>query len=460
MPDNKEKEILEFIVNLLPIEDLDHILTEVVNKTPKLINCRGCSIYLKPELFKEYDGKVIDGKGSMIDSREIGIDFIVLAAHSQPQNPSLKVGKYFYRSGECSVGWVFKNKKILLLNNVYDTNESEKYERLMLKDKYYQLKSILAIPLLTNNQCFGVLCFFNSNNKGFSDYKETALSFGNAISRRIEIEIAVGERLKAIDSFTKIAFSNDESNAFKALVKEVKKNLNASACRFYKLDEYGETVNLEASTDADMKYEQHFKRGEGLIGWIFKTGEPFFKNEVDINEKISLHDDKLRKYSLYNDLIEEGNKTVEAIEKDLYPKTSNFSHFLGVPVSLSQRARRIHCVVVALSTRDDRKEFEEADLYLLQKYAKIISLFLKNIRNRKFNDILFQIAYESNKDRIFQYITEGISKLVFARGCSIFLKSDKENSLYLEYTSSSILKNNKVTPYINSAKGKQVSRLN
>ena len=458
---NKEKEILDFLCELLTLDHLKDILQKVVSGAPPIVGCEGCSIYLIPELVKDSLHDLIDHSYTHLDRYIVGGPFIVLAAHSHVAQSDYKIGQHFYRSGEGLTGWVFKNQAPLLLDDLSDPAEIRRYPGLEWRNKYghadkwYPMqdrsrpKPFIALPLTAGRRCVGVIRFMNTRDgDAFSALaQDTVRSFGSLISRRIETELGSQDKQRSIKNLITIGAMSNEPGVFKAIVEESQNTVGASACRLYtldetSLDEIGEKVVLVEASDQALQpnLKRDFKRGEGYIGWIFKTGSALRVNEI--HPRIDLDCFNVETYtgaSGYFDAQGDQQQAAAPIllaPNELSPGNKRYARFLGVPVSKGKG--RIHGVLVALSPNDS-KPFNDDDLYLLNKLAQTVTLLLESLRQQKLNDMLIRMGHEYG-DKLFQYVVERLPALVFAQGCSIFRKSDAGHEFILRYTSSTWLK--------------------
>lgn len=447
----QEKEILDFLYELLAIDDLEEILSKVVSEAPKLIKCEGCSIYLIPELVKECKGQLVE-EGKTIRGKNVGIDFIVLAASTRRKNG---VGKYFYRAGEGLTGWVFKHKQELLLDNLDKEEGLPEPNRPRWKNKYggaeyyYDMgnksaaKSFLCVPLITDrSKCFGVIRvsrYEHEDNRPFPNWaKETLLSFCRVISRRLELDwiihqerLIIQDQQKSMEKLFGLGATNSSKpQVFMPIVKEAKKIIGIATCNLYMLGKEGLSVQLKATTDTIFEANRKrgkktifHKRGVGLVGWIFKTGKPLIINDISkFLKPINLTNKKLKEFSDSSE-INDDDRNICLAKNEIKLKFHKFSHFLGVPI-LSLGGKPVG-IIVFLGKNSERK-FTDMDLQFLKQFTKNIYSLLKYRKDQKLKDTLIRIGQEYG-DKLFQYVVDQMPKLVLAKGCSIFTKLDDEN---------------------------------
>jgi transcriptional regulator with GAF, ATPase, and Fis domain len=451
----KQKAIFDLMNLLLSLDKVDLVLQAIVEKAPALVDSSACSIFLIPGFVTGYNGTLIDDDGRSIDSSQIQDQFVVLTASTQFGKCSDSIAKHFYRSGEGLTGWVFKNRQALLLNDMRDESEIRQYPSLQWKNKYrgaqhyYDFsdnlpKPFLAVPLIFGNNCFGVIrVAATSDRSRFPNWaKEMFISFGGVISHRIEIEHTLREQKKSIEKLIKtggISLDNQQS-AFNVIVEEAQKLTRSSVCSLYLPDRAADTVELRASSDKSIAPDI-YKRNEGFIGWIFKTGKPLLINDTAVfRNKTSLTDEELSTYSDAH-LKNSDDEKRQKIGRDVLQRRNQFSKFLGVPILTSGGKSQ---GVVIIRSGQTEEAFTSDDLVQLEEIAANISMLITNLERQKLNRMLIRIGQEHGH-KLFQYVVEQLPELVFARGCSIFLKAKESDRFMLSYTNSPGLMEDPVT---------------
>jgi len=67
-----------------------------------------------------------------------------------------------------------------------------------------------------------------------------------------------------------------------------------------------------------------------------------------------------------------------------------------------------------------KKPFERSQLMLALSFASTISLVLENERQRILSNLLIELGYLTQTDKLFQLVTENIPKLVASSGFLYF----------------------------------------
>jgi hypothetical protein len=162
---NKEKIELffEFAFELGSKRNIDDVLSVVADSTKKILDCDRASIFVYNKETSKLWTKVAHGLEQKIEvDQNIGI-----------------------------VGWVFSNRKPLIVNSPYS---DPRFNPETDKKTGYRTKSIIAVPLITySGNAVGVLEGINKNGEGFTDddlefAQVLAVQAANAIENAILYE--------------------------------------------------------------------------------------------------------------------------------------------------------------------------------------------------------------------------------------------------------------------------------
>jgi hypothetical protein len=162
---NKEKIELffEFAFELGSKRNIDDVLSVVADSTKKILDCDRASIFVYNKETSKLWTKVAHGLEEKIEvDQNIGI-----------------------------VGWVFSNRKPLIVNSPYS---DPRFNPETDKKTGYRTKSIIAVPLITySGNSVGVLEGINKNGEGFTDddlefAQVLAVQAANAIENAILYE--------------------------------------------------------------------------------------------------------------------------------------------------------------------------------------------------------------------------------------------------------------------------------
>jgi signal transduction histidine kinase len=246
----------------------------------------------------------------------------------------------------------------------------------------------------------------------------------------------------------------DAEQIFDMIVEEAIKIVEGGRSELFVLDEQsGESIRLRATTDEYLKNELKnnnplvYKRekkidreeckGEGLTGWIFRTGKPLCINSLgQFAEPVYLSDDVLCKIS-DDAQIDEDDRIIQWCDKHGQDKHRPMKHYLGVPIQ-SQEGE----VIGVLRVSSGKKEkIEKNDLKPLIDLATIASILLYIEKQERLKEMLIKLGAIYEKDDLFDCVVNETPQLILGRGCSIFLLDidENKNDLELSYTNSHII---------------------
>ncbi|MCK5231419.1 MAG: GAF domain-containing protein, partial [Desulfobulbaceae bacterium] len=311
-------------------------------------------------------------------------------------------------------------------------------------EQYYNLddescrKPFIAVPIITDNKCFGVIRVTASKDgKIFPNWAyKMFLSFAGVISKRIKIVTNLVEQQNSIENYIKLGTTKKEGMpVYRPIVQEARKLVDAFSCDLYLLDRYGVKVELRATTEPEMETRRRrgrckkYERGTGLTGWIFKTGKPLIGDDPSLFQKRQyLSNQKLEKYSDSSE-INKVDRWIKPLDEEFHFAADKYLSFLGVP--LQSPGGKTHGVLLLFSRENS---FTRSNLNDMQKFVKDIALFLAKIKWQELNNVLIRIGHEYGDD-LFQYVVKKIPRMVMAHGCSIFMKNN-DDLFELRYTSS------------------------
>lgn len=464
--------VLQFISETLTIDSLETLLRKVVNKVPSFLSCKHCSIYLIPEVVKEYDGNLLGKNGVDIKAGELKKDFIVLAASGPSEITPVTIGKYFYEVGEGLTGWAFAEKRAFVINSQNGENtffssrllkQENKYsaqavEGFDTKNVYVNEISFILMPLEIHDRCIGVMRIMGAaDGRPFPDYYANILRVVcNILVRYIEQRKNIDRKQGSIENLMsiKIRDEKDRKKAFSTIINEIKNNFDEVLCNLYILDSrtFGEQLHLKATSDPFVEkmrkrgISKHFARGEGLTGWIFKTGKPLLINDIhSFRQKSFLSDQLIKEYSNYPiasnfPMVNEEDRFIRVVDEELHFQSDVLSRFMGLPV-LSPSGKVLG--VLTVMSKSDRSAFTENDMRLLKTFCDYLSALTASIKQEHLKNVLLRFGQE-DENALFQYVVESVPRLVLGQGCSIFLKSD-DNDFELRFTNSTRLMKNPIT---------------
>lgn len=449
MSQSQEKAILALMAEITSITDLSTLLNVVVQKLPEVVEAIGCWIYLRPEYVPEYNGVLIRREKELSDGELLQIfdDFIVLAATNAESKKSL-IGKAFFGTSEGITGWVYKNAKLLSITDVRDERELKSLSsNLHWANEYHEgdelyqpgeKRRLLVVPLVLEGVSIGALKFHATLNKEpFSEIsQEIATIVSNIVAGSLRQTWMVAEQRQTISRLIETGNKNTPLDVITDVTESLKVMLNYSRSEFYLRDENGEEIYLLARNgtrvlDSDVV---KFRRGQSLIGWVFKTGHPLIIS--DIKQFMSgcvLNEDLLWKLS-DTQLINDDDKLLKCEENaNFYSGTSRLLKisFLAVPVK--NKNGEVLGVLCGYRTNPSRigVSNERSHLMIADSFASTISVAIENNRQKMLGDLLIELGRHTDPAILFKFVTDRIPKIVVSSGCSIFVTKRSRDGIQL-----------------------------
>jgi signal transduction protein with GAF and PtsI domain len=245
------------------------------------------------------------------ETSELDSELIVLARTTRKEFKK-KIGKAFYQKGYGLTGWIFEKRRPLQIKDMQNKDELEAIDKnLEWTDKYkggeYRFSGkrrkmpFLGVPLIKGNSILGVIRVGDSlKGDSFPAYAQDVLmSFAGILSNLIEKIELIEKQMKSIERLVKIGSTRDRQEVFDSIVKQASTLVNAENCELYTLDKFGEKIVLQATTGGYMQELKRtadaklYQRGDGLTGWVFKTGKPLFIKNYLMEKKLTMKIDGL-----------------------------------------------------------------------------------------------------------------------------------------------------------------------
>lgn len=464
---NKEKSILAFMAKITSIKDLANLFQVVVNELPELVGALGCWIYLQPEYVSEFHGSLQRGNKNFSDAEVLQSfnDFIVLAATNQPSGKSL-VGKAYFVIGEGITGWVYENGKALIIDDVTDYNELKSVSpKLYWTNEYKEgddlyhsreKRPLLVVPLILDEVPIGVLKFHATiDKKPFSGVSlEIARVVSQIITGVIRQTWLIAEQSHTISRLVDISNKNTSSDVIIDVTYSMMEMLSCSRAEFFIKSDDGASLWLKARNGKliDEAKSFEFKRGENLVGWVFKTGLPLIVSNVkQFASGVILDDDLFETVSDGNEINDEDRFIKYDDDFRVYSGTSKLQQisFLAVPVkSNSQEVLGVLCGYINVAGKT-RYPFDRTHLMLASSLASTISLTLESERQRALSDFFITVGKITEHKALFELVVNELPKFVSSSGCSIYEVVSRQGRSVLKLTQASKLnKENREIPEI------------
>lgn len=447
-------ELLSHFARIVAIPSLDRLLDIVIQDTPHLVNGAGCSVYLRPEYVPQFDGTLIDEKGQSVRADQIRQDFVVLAATSRPRvKTEGLIGKGFYTSGSGLTGWVFKYSRPLRLNDCSDRKELQSYAPdLHWSDKYKgnndfydptDRKPILIVPLLGPTRTIGVLKVPATVDKQpFTEVSEAiVVLIAQIVASAIHTSWLIQEQSRNIYHLVEIGAKAKPEDVFEAVTYRLGRMLDRPHCQLYLLDGGGSVVKLTFADGKRIARDSAtaYKRGQDLIGWVFKTGKPLLISDVRKYADAQYLDDVRLETISDGARIDEEDRYLKCEQASSIEGIDSPVSFLAVPVRANDGSVQ---GVLCVNNLDDLNygyatQFSDSDRQLAQSFASNVSLAIANEHQRILGNLLTVLGHSWEPNRLFDVVVQDVPKLVFGTGCSIYILEKGEAGSQLRLVSSS-----------------------
>jgi GAF domain-containing protein len=465
----QETALLAVMAKITSISDLSTLLKVVVKELPSVVGCVGCLVYLHHKYVPEYTG-ILVRKGMEFTEDDMALkfsNFIVLAATNLESKMPL-IGKAFFGSEEGVTGWVHKNGRPLRIDNLLDDAELKSISPDLFwaneyndGDELYSSEDkrpLLAVPLVLDNESIGTLKFHATIDKqSFSDVsQEIATIASQIISGVLRQTMRIAEQGQIISRLIETSNKDAPLDVIADVTKSMKAMLNCSRTEFFIKSDNRETMQLLTRNGEHLLEENRieFKKGQSLVGWVFKTGLPLIiPNIREFITGINMNDEFLEIFSSSGEINNEDRVLKYEENTKHFADTSRLQmiSFLAAPIkSRDQEVLGVLCAYRSIPIRASYP-FERSQLILATSFASTIALVLENARQRRLNDLFTKLGNLTQTNQIFEEVTKQIPTLVSSSGCSIFTTVVKHGVTYLELTHTSrrdLLQGNDQVPEI------------
>ncbi|WP_320041228.1 GAF domain-containing protein [uncultured Desulfobacter sp.] len=312
---------------------------------------------------------------------------------------------------------------------------------------------LYSLPLYLEDYPIGVIKIERRKKNGYRPFDEVERSTLDHIAVMVSLAPPLKAGIKglkdSLSSLIKLGTIRDKQEVLHAIADEAANLIGSKHCEIYTLDDTGENITLNTFINAPdgltkTKINVPYRKGEGLTGWVFKTGKPLnIKNIKDFENSKKLTDEELSNISDGTELNEDSDRIIQWSDKSKrYPCVDQFLEVPFIAVPIKSKIGEILGVLRVIEPKKKRA-FTRDDMNLLLEFSKIISLILYNESQNSMIRFLIQFNKKSNQRAQFDFAVDEILKLVPGNGCSIFLKQsnrDRNQKIKLMHTSSEYLK--------------------
>lgn len=208
-----------------------------------------------------------------------------------------KVEYFKIPKGKGIIGWVAENREPVIVNDVVSD------KRFFKKIEDYtniKFKSVLVVPLIGRGQMIGVVEAINKRNGGFNDEdldtmvglaNQFAVSIDNANLYR-DTKREARDRQLLYEVGKKLSSTLNVDEVLKLILGSLRKVVGFNAGGVYLIDEKKHELKTAYSEGYGIKAEEYaeLKFGQGLVGWVAKSGEPVIVSDVSKDDRyVNVH---------------------------------------------------------------------------------------------------------------------------------------------------------------------------
>lgn len=197
-----------------------------------------------------------------------------------------------YRPGEGFLGWVAEKREPLLVN---DTTHDLRSAPVLESEFVSPVRSLVVVPLVWRDNLYGVLELINKVEGDFtSEDRDTlgaladqiGIAFRNAsLYEKLKKESLQRERLFEIGKYLSSSLELDE--VLEKILDALHQVVPYSVAGIFLVDRKSQTVNTfhTRGYDPALAADLRLKIGQGLVGYVAKTGEPVIVPDVAVDPR-------------------------------------------------------------------------------------------------------------------------------------------------------------------------------
>jgi signal transduction histidine kinase len=423
-------DIVTRLMDIMSLSDIDLILQKTISELTDLTGASNCSIYLVPDLLKNFNGKLSRG-GQVVDYETVEKSFVILAATNQDEIKQL-INKAFYIAEEGITGWIYEHKIPLNIKNIWDQKDLHSISNtLNARDIYgedkenlsdYEKKPLLAVPLYTNERSLGVIKI-SGKQPHFTEFDEKVATQGSTIISRALYNAAEFSRQKnSILGLIEVGAKRD----FKEIILEasigLRNILYGEKNQIYiPTDNTNQSLSLWIENGRRVNIKKKWKRGDDFIGWVYKTGKPLIIEDIrNYNEPSELNDELLVKIS-DSPLIDSSDRNIQRQEPFAIPQNNIPITFLAVPIIQDNEVLGVISVQSRYGSSYPRSvPFNREDLELIGSIARIISNSIESDKQKILSELFTEMGFTNVIEKLSAIVVQMLPKIVSSAGCSIF----------------------------------------
>lgn len=362
----------------------------------------------------EEASKLLKGKGGKLYLRVRGQNKVKLVAEKNVDPTFLPVGDTF-SSGEGMTGKVLQSKKPLIINNY--AKWVGRIERVA-----HLFTSKIEVPLLLGEEVMGVLAVFDDEENKFTQQdiqilkrlaQQGSLAIHNATLLDKSLQVLDALHETSLDIVQRLDFNELIQAIIDKAAKLMANGIHKGICAAYlRCDDEKQRVVIEYSRNDKFRgIELYFN--EGLVGKVIQTGKAQYVNDFPYWPHRAQIFDKRNLVRFIRNMIE-------------------------VPVKEDEKV----IAIIAISDATGKRQFSEADVELLERFADLISIAIQNARlvdnaQRRIRDLEIvnnMVEIMSTKldpNELLETIVSEIAKQLHCTHCVFFAPQEEQGELLL-----------------------------
>jgi signal transduction protein with GAF and PtsI domain len=218
-------------------------------------------------------------------------------------------------------------------------------------------------------------------------------------------------------------------NILRLVANRIPRLIGACEASLYWLDRERNKIVLRATYDAnrDNIGKREYEIGEGLTGWVAKTGRPLRVKKIDDKAELRRIDSQLTWTDKYHGFA---NKT--------QAEKARQRAFLAVPIRMDGATMG---VLRVSNMVQPNHHFSAADQALMVTFAGYLAAILRKAevleRAKAFEELIEPVSFKSPEglDGYLHGVVNIVPTIFNSKGCTIFLKDDSSGSYVLRYAS-------------------------
>lgn len=179
---------------------------------------------------------------------------------------------------------VIQNLRSVVINNNVEGGKGEKAE----PDAFGKFGSLLAVPIIRDSHCFGLLALKTYETHGFREDELNTLDILahtiSSVVRNSELYTSTKNQLQKLTVLyelgTAVTSVMDLDELLRIVAFEITKLLEARGCIIRLLE--GDILRIKASygLSEDLKEQMDLALGNGIAGWVAKEAKPLLVEDV------------------------------------------------------------------------------------------------------------------------------------------------------------------------------------